>query len=388
MPKRKLTKSVVDKLQPGNREAVYWDEALPGFGVRLKTSGQRSYIVQYRERTSGRSRRMTISQHGPLLTFDQAKRIARTTLADVLRGADPSGERAEQKAAPTISDLCADYIERHAIPNKRPRGVVDDQRMIDREILPSIGSRKVNSVSRRDVEALHLRYADRPYAGNRLLSLLSKMFSLAASWGWREDNPVRGIPRFPEEKRDRWLSQAELNRLWEVLEAHPNRRAAEAVQLQLLTGSRMGEVLTARCADFDLDRGVWRKPSAHTKQKRTEHLPMNAAAVELVSRRLEAVDAESEWLFPGNVEGEPLKELKRFWASVTKDAGLYGYRLHDNRHTYASHLVSDGMSLEIVGRLLGHTSPLTTNRYAHLSDDPLRAATERFSGRIGADNGN
>ena len=114
---------------------------------------------------------------------------------------------------------------------------------------------------------------------------------------------------------------------------------------------------------------------------------MNAAAVELVRRRLDAVDADAEWLFPGNVEGQPLKELKRFWASVTKDAALSGYRLHDNRHTYASHLVSDGMSLEIVGRLLGHTSPLTTRRYAHLSDDPLRAATERFSSRIGTDNG-
>ena len=257
--------------------------------------------------------------------------------------------------------------------------------MIDREVLVSLGTRKVHSVTRRDIEALHLRYADRPYAGNRLLSLLSKMFSLAASWGWREDNPVRGIPRFPEEKRDRWLSHAELQRLWKVLEAHPNRRSAEAVQLQLLTGSRLGEVLTARRSEFDLERGIWTKPSAHTKQKRTEHLPLNAAALELVRRRLESIEPDGEWMFPGNVDGEPLKELKRFWASVTKDAGLPGYRLHDNRHTYASHLVSDGLSLEIVGRLLGHTSPMTTKRYAHLSDDPLREAAETFSRKISAD---
>ncbi len=121
MPKRKLTKSVVDKLQPGNREVFYWDEALPGFGVRLKTSGQRSYIMQYRERTSGRSKRMTIGQQGPLMTFDQAKRTARMTLADVLRGADPSTDKAPPKSAPTIADLCSDYVGPHAAPRKRPR---------------------------------------------------------------------------------------------------------------------------------------------------------------------------------------------------------------------------------------------------------------------------
>ncbi|MEL7444267.1 MAG: tyrosine-type recombinase/integrase [Pseudomonadota bacterium] len=382
MPKLKLSKSVVEKLQPGNREAIYWDEALPGFGVRLKVSGQRSYLVQYRERASGRSRRMTLGQHGPLMTFNQAKVMARTILADVLRGADPSREEAQQRAAPTMADLCADYIERHAIPNKRPSGVKDDKRMIDREILPRLGSRKVGAVTRRDIETFHMQFADRPYGANRLLSLLSKMFSLATAWGWRDNNPVRGIPRFAEQTRDRWLNHDELMRLWKVLEAHPNRRGAEAVQLQLLTGSRLGEVLTARRDDFDLERRIWTKPSAHTKQKRTEHLPLNAAAVALVQRRLDAANPGTDWLFPGNVDGEPLKQIKRFWTGVTEAAGLQGYRLHDNRHTYASHLVSDGLSLEIVGRLLGHTSPMTTKRYAHLSDDPLRDATEQFSKKI------
>jgi integrase len=139
----------------------------------------------------------------------------------------------------------------------------------------------------------------------------------------------------------------------------------------------MGEVLHARKSDFDLTRGVWTKPAHQTKQKRTEHLPLSAPAAILVSGLVES-SPESPYLFPGNIDGEPLKDVKKFWASVVREAEIKGYRRHDNRHTYASHLVSSGLSLEIVGRLLGHTSPTTTKRYAHLADDPLRAATERF----------
>lgn len=382
MPKQRLTKSIVDKLRPRENEFISWDESLPGFGVRVKLSGRKSYVVQYRDRVTGCSHRMTLGRHGPLMTFDQAKRRARVILADVLRGADPSSEKLARRAAPTVKDLCRDYIERHAIPNKRPRGVQDDRRMIEKEVLPALGQMKVASVARRDVETLHLQFRDKPYRGNRILALMSKMFNLSVSWAWRADNPVRGIPRFPEEKREHWLSVAELRRLWRILENHPNRRSADAVQLQILTGARLGEVLKARPSDFDLDRSVWTKPSAHTKQKRSQHLPLSEPARELVQRRIIDLGPEAAWLFPGNVPGKPLSEIKRFWRAVTEEAKLEGYRRHDNRHTYASHLVSDGLTLEIVGRLMGHVSPMTTKRYAHIADDPLRVASEKFVARL------
>jgi integrase len=207
------------------------------------------------------------------------------------------------------------------------------------------------------------------------------MFNLAVEWHWCTSNPVKGIKRYEEEKRDRWLQDDELQRLSDVLDAHPNQRAASAIRLQLLTGARMGEVLGAKKADFDLQRGVWRKPSHQTKQKRTEHLPLSAPAVTLIASVMESSPG-AEHLFPGNVAGEPLKDLKKFWTSVMRQAGISGYRRHDNRHTYASHLVSSGLSLEIVGRLLGHTNPSTTKRYAHLADDPLRAAADRFGAKF------
>jgi integrase len=200
--------------------------------------------------------------------------------------------------------------------------------------------------------------------------------------GWRPDNPAKGIERYQEHKRDRWLSEDELRRLCSVLGEHPNVRAANAVRLQLLTGARLGEVLASRKDDFDLQRGVWTKPSHQTKQRRTEHVPLSAQATRLIASIIETSDPESSFLFPGNKPGQPLRELKKFWSAVMRQTGITNYRRHDNRHTYASHLVSSGLSLEIVGQLLGHASTTTTKRYAHLADDSVRAATEWFGSKI------
>lgn len=254
--------------------------------------------------------------------------------------------------------------------------------MLERLVLPRLGDKKVIDVKAQEIHALHVAMQETPYQANRVLSLLSKMFSLAAECGLRPDNPAKGVKRFAEEPRDRWLSDSELLRLFETLANHPNRRSANAVRLQLLTGARLGEVLSARWTEFDLARAVWTKPSHHTKQKRREHVPLSAASMALLTEMRETAPGDADHLFPGDSPGKPLQDIKKFWEGVLKAAGLKDYRLHDNRHTHASHLVSSGLSLEIVGRLLGHTNPMTTRRYAHLADDPLRAATNRFGGKI------
>ena len=256
--------------------------------------------------------------------------------------------------------------------------------MLDRIILSRLGGKKVIDVQSRDIHALHAGMKDTPYQANRVLALLSKMFSLAVNWGWRSDNPVKGIERFHEERRERWLSDEELGRILEALETHPNKRAANVVRFQLLTGARIGEVLSARWSDVGLERGVWTKPSHHTKQNRTEHLPLSVPALALLAEMRESAGTGQQYLFPGNSPDKPLRGIKKFWRNITMRAGLGDYRLHDNRHTHASHLVSSGLSLEIVGRLLGHTNPMTTKRYAHLSDHPLRAAAECFGSKMDA----
>jgi integrase len=311
-----------------------------------------------------------------LLSFNDAREIAKGYLSDVVRGGDPVDNARSARAAPTMAALANDYLEKHAEPKKRPNSVKGDRVLLDRFVLPSLAGRKVAEVGHQDVQALHNSMRKTPYQANRMLSLLSKMFSLSVRWGWRTDNPARGVEKFYEEKRHRWLPDTELARLTDALDRHPNQLAANAIRLQLLTGARIGEVLTATWADFDLDRGVWIKPSHHTKQKRTEHLPISGATRDLVQQMQDAEGENSTYLFPGRDPKKPLTDLKRFWRSVMSMSKIEDYRIHDNRHTHASQLVSSGMSLAIVGRLLGHTNPMTTQRYAHLADDPLRQAAE------------
>lgn len=273
-------------------------------------------------------------------------------------------------------------MSRHAQPRKRASSVQSDQILLKKHILPKVGGKKVAAVTHRDVESLHLAMKATPYQGNRMVALLSKAFNLAISWGWRTDNPAKGIIRFQEEKRDRWLSDEELRRLCGVLDAYPDQMVASVFRFQLLTGARRGEVLSAERAAFNLERGVWTKPTHQTKQKRTEHVPLSSQALALVVSVIERGHPTSSFLFHGYDPSKPLKDVHKAWGTITRAAELPGYRQHDNRHTYASHLVSSGLSLVIVGRLLGHSSPSTTQRYAHLADDPIRQATERFGEKL------
>jgi integrase len=223
------------------------------------------------------------------------------------------------------------------------------------------------------------------------------MMGIAIKEGWREDNPARGIELAHEEKRERFLSPAEIRRLVAALTQHSEKISANAIRLLLLTGARRGEVLSARWDQFDLAGGVWLKPSAHTKQKRSHRVPLSAPALELLAdMRREATDG-CPYVFPSLKASRPatngapavhapLTEVKRTWASVCKAADMKGARLHDLRHSYAAVLASSGLSLHIVGALLGHTQPRTTARYAHLYDDALRSATERV-GKVVAGTG-
>ena len=384
MPTTKLTKSAVDKLTADNRETVYWDTGVSGFGVRVKPSGRKSYVVQYRNRSTGRSKRKTIGQVGPLTSFAQARAEALTLLREVALGGDPVDDSRARRKAEKVYDLVDQYLSEHARPKKRAKSVEDDVSMLNNIIIPKLGGKAVREVTHRDISALHNQLRSTPYRANRTLALLSKMFELSIRWGLRPDNPAKGVEKFPEEKRHRWLSDTELARLTNALDEHPNQSAANAIRLQLLTGARIGEVLSARWQDYDLERGVWIKPSHHTKQKRTEHLPLSCAAIALLGAMKVKSQKGTELLFPGRNEGEPIKNLKRFWKAVITTAELKDYRLHDNRHTHASHLVSSGLSLPIVGRLLGHTNPMTTQRYAHLADDPLRQASEVMAAKMAA----
>jgi integrase len=247
------------------------------------------------------------------------------------------------------------------------------------EIIPALGQLKVANVTFADIDGAHraITKRGRPYRANRVLALLSRMFSMAIRWHMRPDNPCKGVERNQEHKRRRYLSADELTRLIKALDEYGDQQSADIIRMLLLTGARRGEVLQARWQDIDLATSTWRKPGATTKQKTDHQLPLSSAAVQLLADLRQRVPHDAGLLFPA-ADGSQRRALKRdAWVSICRAASLKGARLHDLRHTYASVLASAGLSLPIIGQLLGHTTPATTARYAHLFDDPLRAAAER-----------
>lgn len=400
-----LTDRLIRGLPPPPTGAVItYDADLPGFGIRITANGIRSFILNYV--VNGRERRLTIGRFPTWSTTaarEQAKSLRRKVEAKI----DPLEEReAERRAAersrsaPKVRDLFERYAVEH-LPRKAVRSAADDRSMWEKLILPQIGEIKVDLVSPVDIDALHAHVSlTRPVRANRMVEVMRKAFNLAIRWGWRTDNPAAGVHRNREDKRTRYLTASEIHRLSAALAEHPEKVSAQAIRLLMLTGARRAEVLGARWDMFDIEAGVWVKPSAHTKQRLEHRVPLSAAAIELL--KILRKEADGAYVFP-SPGGKHLTDIKRTWLTICRKAGLaervekrtrtgkvvrdtHGdpvlawrptARIHDLRHTYASILASDGMSLPIIGALLGHTQPQTTARYAHLLDDPLRAATER-----------
>jgi integrase len=377
----RLTDKIVKQLcAPGRGNKVTYDAEIKGFGCRVTAAGGRAFVLNYRRKGDGRERRYTIGNFpdwGTAAAREEAKRLKR----EVDAGGDPVGAHQESRAAATVADLADRFLQEYA-PRKRPSTQRDYRQQIAVDIKPAIGRMKVVGVSYADIDALHRKITARgsPIHANRVLALLSKMFSLAILWRMRSDHPVKGIERNSEAERHRYLSGAELTRLTAALDGLRDQGAANAVRLLLLTGARRGEVLAARWADFDLDGGVWTKPGATTKQKTTHRVPLSAAARQLLGE-MKAQTGDSEWLFPARFTPHRL-DIDDAWGILRKTAGIPDVRLHDVRHTFASVLASSGLSLPIIGQLLGHTTAQTTLRYSHLLDDPLRQATERAAAVI------
>jgi integrase len=384
--KGRLTDAGVKRIQaPDTGYKISHDSEARGFAVRVTARGARSFILNYYTR-GGRDRCYTIGQF-PDWSTTAARAKARELRREIDAGGDPLAEVEAKRSAPTVAELI-DRFEAEHLTRKRPQTARNYRRMLDNHIRPHFGTHaKVADVVYADVDALHRKItkSGANYAANRCVAILSKMFSLGVRWGMRDDNPCKGIERNTEHHRQRYLIDDELSRLVAALASHPDRRAADAVRLLLLTGARRGEVLGARWADIDLTTGSWSKPASSTKQNRPHHVPLSAPARALLARiREEQAGSQptgslGAFVFPSATSATGhLVEIKKSWASIINAAGISDLRLHDLRHSYASSLVSSGASLPLIGAMLGHSSPTTTARYAHLFQDPQRAAAERI----------
>jgi integrase len=386
---RRLVDSEVKRLPlPARGNRIHYDADVPGFGVRITVGGSRSFILNYTTR-GGRERRYTIGRFPDWGTAD-ARARARELRRLIDNGEDPLASIAAEREAPTVADLIKRFEAEH-LPRLRASSQADYLRMIENHIRPHFGRHtKVADVRFEDIDRLHRRISAAGYLhrANRVTAVVSKMFSLAVRWHMRPDNPVKGIERNAEHPRYRYLKGDELIRLTQALTQYPDQQAANVIRILLLTGCRKGEGLSLRWADADLATGVWSKPASSTKQNRLHETPLSAPARQLLSEIRDAQISKNprrplgEYVFPGSGESGHLGNLKRPWRQLCKAAGITGLRIHDLRHSFASQLVSGGASLPLIGALLGHSNPTTTHRYAHLFDDPQRAAAEKVGAVI------
>jgi len=410
MPTAKLTKRAIDAAGPASQRYVVWDAELKGFGCRVEPTGIKTFIVRYRAGAGGRGaakRFLTVGRYGPL-TPDEARRKARELLGAAARGEDPAGARAKHRSAASVADLARAFLVEHVETKRKPTTVTLYRHVLDGYLVPEVGSRKANEITRADLARLHHKLRGKPFLANRVLAVAGSMFSWGSQHGHLPEgfNPTTRIEKYREDRRERFLSIEELEALgaaihkaettgiiWEPDAGKPtskhapkkpeNRRivlgpfAAAAIRLLLLTGARLREILHLRWEHVDLERGFLLLPDSKTGRKA---IVLNAPALAVI----ESLPRLGPYVVPGDNPERHRADLKRPWELVAKRAGLSGVRLHDLRHTHAAFGAGSGLGLPIIGKLLGHAQPATTARYAHLDNDPLRRASERIGASIAA----
>jgi integrase len=435
MASARLTKRTIDTIKPGPTEFSIWDSDISGFGIRIRPSGAMSYLVMYR--TGGRNsplRKVTIGSVGKL-TVEEARAAARKILAKAELGEDVAERLAIARKAETMAELCDLYFrdaERGVLIGKRGRPkkastLASDRGRIARHIKPLLGRKTVQEVTKADIERFlrdvasgktatdvrtkkHGRAIVRGGQGTatRTVRLLGGIFTYAIERGMRSDNPVHGVRKFADAQGERFLSSEELVRLGEAfreaetvglpwdtkpdgpgakhLPRNPDDRrttlsphAIAAIRFLMLTGLRLREALSLRWSEVDLERGLLFLPDSKTGRRTVVLGEASMALLEAVPRV-----EHCPYVFAGEKPDRPRSDLKRPWAMVTRAAGLEGVRLHDLRHTFASHGAAVGMGLTVIGRLLGHADVKTTNRYSHFDTGPLRRVADAAGAPIAA----
>ncbi len=378
----KITKRTVDQLSPSSRDVLRWDAELKGFGVRCRSSGAKHYVLKMR--IGGRQRWLTIGRHGSPWTPNTARKEALRLLGQKAAGHDPATVRDRQKGAVTIAELADRFLREHVARHCKPRTQEEYRRAVKHYITPCLGRHRITDLTRADVGQFHYRHRDRPCQANRSLAVLSKMMNLAEAWGLRTDgsNPCRHVKKYREDKRERYLAKEELQRLGAALDEAKRTETPfviAAIGLLVLTGARLTEILTLRWDYIDLENAVLRLPDSKTGAK---EIYLNHAAIKLL--RTMPKMAGNPFVIAGSKPGSRLVNLQKPWRRIRAAANLDDVRIHDLRHSFASVAVGAGMSLPLIGKLLGHTQPATTARYAHLAVDPVRAACNVVGTEIAA----
>ena len=380
----KITKRMVDQLQGDGAEKFYWDADLPGFGLRVRGSGRKYYVAQFR--ANGRLRRITLGRHGAVPT-ETARRRAMAAISEAKGGVDPATARDAGRKAATMKQLGKRFLEEYVPVHCKPSTAYEYGRSVNFFINPRIGSRKVKDIQRSDIAELHHALRETPYQANRTLGVLSKLFNLAEMWGLRPDgsNPCLHVKRYKEEKRERFLSAEEFTRLGQVLDeslrdGSETGSAVAAIRLLMLTGCRLSEIQKLRWEHVDLEVGELRLPDSKTGGRAVPLAPSAVRLLEGLPR-----DEDNPWVIAGRKPGSHLTDLQHPWRRIREKAKIDDVRIHDLRHSFASRALALGEGLPMIGKLLGHTQVQTTARYAHLARDTVKASAARIGDSIDND---
>ena len=379
-----LSNRAVAKLVVG-KDTVFWDRDLTGFGVRVYPTGSKVYVAQARGPEG--PKRMTVGRHG-VIHADQARKRAALVIARIKAGEEAVPKPRNPAGGPTVAELAERYLAEYVSVRCKPRTVKTVRSVVCRHIVPALGKLPLAAVERAHVAELHGRLSATPAVANQAVRALSAMYKLAESWELVPDglsNPCRAITEYPGRRRERFLTEAELERLGRALdrvetEGGTSSSAVAAIRLLILTGCRKSEILSLRWEDVALDEAELRLTDSKTGAR---VVSLSEPAVKLLAGLPRTPGVP--WVIPGRKPGTHLSKLDDAWQSVRAHAGLEGVRLHDLRHSFASRALALGEGLPMIGKLLGHARIETTSRYAHLARDSVRESAERVAASIAED---
>lgn len=401
----KLTKRILEAVKPDPSSDVYlWDDELAGYGLRIKPTGIRSFFVQYRN-SKGASRRMTLGKFG-VLTPDEARKMAKAKLAEVAKGGDPADERSRERKAMTVRQLCRDYLEatdKGLVLGKRKRPkkistLYTDRGRIDRHILPLLGGRRVCDLATPDIVRFMREVAAGKTANDvktgfrgraivkggvgtasRTVGLLGGILSFAVSEGLIPSNPVRGVKRPADNRRDVRLNADQYRALGDALTAAElageNPTAILAVRLLALSGCRRGEIERLQWDEVDLPGRCLRL--LESKEGKSVR-PLGCEAIALLSK----FPRMGSLVLPGSHPDRPFTGLPKAWPRLVKSADLSGLTPHGLRHGFASVAADLGFTEPTIAAMLGHANHSITSRYIHHLDAALIAAADKVTARI------
>ncbi len=380
---RTLSSRAVGKLEV-EKDTVFWDGELTGFGVRVYPTGARVYIAQARGPEG--PKRVAVGRHG-VINAEQARRRAALIIARVKAGEEPAPEQMRAKDGPSVAELAKRYSEEHLAVRCKPGTEALVRSVVDKHIVPTLGKLPLAEVERAQVVELHQRLYETPSTANLAVRTLSSMYRLAGAWGLVPEglNPCRSIARYPGRRRERFLTDEEFVRLGETLDEFETAGGASApavaaIRLLVLTGCRKSEILKLRWEDVALGENELRLPDTKTGARVVPLSPPAAALLAGLPRL-----PGNPWVIPGRKPGAHLRNLDEAWRAVRARAGLHDVRIHDLRHSYASRALALGEGLPMIAKLLGHAHVETTARYAHLARDSVRETAERIAVSIAAD---